>query len=169
MRWSGCGLDTRDMLSAAQGHQKGRSRCVDTGSGDVFGPWSPDLFSCRQWYGFPVSLACARTRLNPPRPPRTLWTSRLFAAPQSWIRNITMRMDKLTSRFQQALSDAQSLAVGRDNNMLAPVHVLTALLDRSGGSTQPLLAQAGVNVGALRTRLGHALEALPQVRGQEGN
>ncbi|MEJ5208477.1 ATP-dependent chaperone ClpB [Denitratimonas sp. CY0512] len=80
-----------------------------------------------------------------------------------------MRMDKLTSRFQQALSDAQSLAVGRDNNMLEPVHVLTALLDQSGGSTQPLLAQAGVNVGALRTRLGHALEALPQVRGQEGN
>ena len=45
-----------------------------------------------------------------------------------------MRMDKLTSRFQQALADAQSLAVGRDNNMLEPVHVMAALLDQQGGS-----------------------------------
>ncbi|MBN8480959.1 MAG: ATP-dependent chaperone ClpB [Xanthomonadales bacterium] len=80
-----------------------------------------------------------------------------------------MRMDKLTSRFQQALADAQSLAVGRDNNMLEPVHVMTALLDQRGGSTAPMLAQAGVNVTALRTRLGEALERLPKVAGQEGN
>ncbi|HZX92314.1 MAG TPA: Clp protease N-terminal domain-containing protein, partial [Rudaea sp.] len=65
-----------------------------------------------------------------------------------------MRMDKLTSRFQQALADAQSLAVGRDHNMLEPVHLMTALLDQQGGSTTPLLAQSGVNVAALRTRLG---------------
>jgi ATP-dependent Clp protease ATP-binding subunit ClpB len=57
-----------------------------------------------------------------------------------------MRMDKLTSRFQQALSDAQSLAVGRDHNLLEPAHLLAALLDQQGGSTRPLLAQAGVNV-----------------------
>ncbi len=80
-----------------------------------------------------------------------------------------MRMDKLTSRFQQALADAQSLAVGRDHNMLEPVHVMTALLDQRGGSTSPMLAQAGVNVAALRTRLGEALERLPKVAGQEGN
>ena len=80
-----------------------------------------------------------------------------------------MRMDKLTSRFQQALADAQSLAVGRDNNMLEPVHVLVALLDQQGGSTQPMLAQAGVNVPALRTRLGEILDRLPKVAGQEGN
>ena len=80
-----------------------------------------------------------------------------------------MRMDKLTSRFQQALADAQSLAVGRDHNMLEPVHVLTALLDQQGGSTQPMLAQAGVNVAALRTRLGQILDRLPKVSGQEGN
>ncbi len=80
-----------------------------------------------------------------------------------------MRMDKLTSRFQQALADAQSLAVGRDNNMLEPVHLLSALLEQQGGSTKPLLAQAGVNVAALRTRVGHALEKLPRVGGQEGN
>ncbi|GAB2493988.1 ATP-dependent chaperone ClpB [Pseudoxanthomonas sangjuensis] len=80
-----------------------------------------------------------------------------------------MRMDKLTSRFQQALADAQSLAVGRDHNIIEPVHVLTALLDQSGGSTRPLLAQAGVNVPVLRERLGEALDKLPKVSGQEGN
>ncbi len=80
-----------------------------------------------------------------------------------------MRTDKLTSRFQQALADAQSLAVGRDHNMLEPVHLMTALLDQQGGSTKPLLAQAGVNVAALRTRLGQALDRLPAVKGQEGN
>ncbi|MGN6382350.1 MAG: ATP-dependent chaperone ClpB [Dyella sp.] len=80
-----------------------------------------------------------------------------------------MRMDKLTSRFQQALADAQSLAVGRDNNMLEPVHVMAALLDQQGGSTGPLLTQAQVNVPALRQRVGEMLERLPQVRGQEGN
>jgi len=78
-------------------------------------------------------------------------------------------MDKLTSRFQQALADAQSLAVGRDHNMLEPVHLMSALLDQQGGSTTPLLAQAGVNVAALRTRLGQLLDKLPAVKGQEGN
>jgi len=80
-----------------------------------------------------------------------------------------MRMDKLTSRFQQALSDAQSLAVGRDHNMVEPTHVLVALLDQQGGSTRTLLQSAGVNAGGLRTRLAEALDKLPQVKGQEGN
>jgi ATP-dependent Clp protease ATP-binding subunit ClpB len=80
-----------------------------------------------------------------------------------------MRMDKLTSRFQQALSDAQSLAVGRDHQMIEPAHVLVALLDQQGGSTRPMLQQAGVNVGSLRTRLGEMLDKLPKVAGQEGN
>ncbi|HEU4813802.1 MAG TPA: Clp protease N-terminal domain-containing protein, partial [Xanthomonadaceae bacterium] len=80
-----------------------------------------------------------------------------------------MRMDKLTSRFQQALGDAQSLAVGRDHNLIEPAHLLVALLDQSGGGTRPLLAQAGVNVPVLRERLGEALEQLPKVSGQAGN
>ena len=80
-----------------------------------------------------------------------------------------MRMDKLTSRFQQALADAQSLAVGRDHSVIEPVHLMTALLDQNGGSTRPLLAQAGVNVPVLRERLGEALERLPKVSGQAGN
>ncbi len=80
-----------------------------------------------------------------------------------------MRMDKLTSRFQQALADAQSLAVGRDNSIIEPVHLFSALLDQQGGSTRPLLAQAGVNVPVLRERLAEALDALPKVSGQAGN
>ncbi|MBA8683369.1 ATP-dependent chaperone ClpB [Stenotrophomonas tumulicola] len=80
-----------------------------------------------------------------------------------------MRMDKLTSRFQQALADAQSLAVGRDNSIVEPVHVFSALLDQAGGSTRPLLAQAGVNTTVLRERLDEALAALPKVSGQAGN
>ena len=80
-----------------------------------------------------------------------------------------MRMDKLTSRFQQALADAQSLAVGRDHNVIEPAHLLVALLDQQGGGTRPLLAQAGVNVPALRERLGEALEKLPKVSGQAGS
>ncbi|WP_456953679.1 ATP-dependent chaperone ClpB [Lysobacter sp. HA35] len=78
-------------------------------------------------------------------------------------------MDKLTSRFQQALGDAQSLAVARDHSVLEPAHLMTALLDQQGGSTRPLLSQAGVNVAALRERLGEALDKLPKVSGQAGN
>jgi len=79
-----------------------------------------------------------------------------------------MRMDKLTSRFQQALADAQSLAVGRDHNLIEPAHLLVALLDQPGGGTRPLLSQAGVNVPLLRERLGEVLEKLPKVSGQAG-
>ncbi|HUW52309.1 MAG TPA: ATP-dependent chaperone ClpB [Rhodanobacter sp.] len=80
-----------------------------------------------------------------------------------------MRMDKLTSRFQQALADAQSLAVGRDHNMLEPAHVMAALLNQQGGSTAPMLTQAQVNVPALQQRVNAILERLPKVSGQEGN
>src|SRR5690606_1500277 len=79
-----------------------------------------------------------------------------------------MRMDKLTSRFQQALADAQSLAVGRDHNLIEPAHVLVALLDQPGGGSGPLLAQAGVNVPVFRERLGEILERLPKVSGRGG-
>jgi ATP-dependent Clp protease ATP-binding subunit ClpB len=78
-------------------------------------------------------------------------------------------MDKLTSRFQQALADAQSMAVGRDHNMLEPVHVMAALLDQQGGSTAPLLTQAHVNVPAFRQRVFELVDRLPKVSGQEGN
>ena len=80
-----------------------------------------------------------------------------------------MRLDKFTSRLQQALADAQSLAVGRDHNMLEPLHLMAALLDQQGGSTVPLLAQAQINAPLLRQRVAEALQRLPQIKGQEGH
>ncbi|MCP1672915.1 ATP-dependent Clp protease ATP-binding subunit ClpB [Natronocella acetinitrilica] len=80
-----------------------------------------------------------------------------------------MRMDKLTTKFQMALADAQSLAVGRDNQFIEPAHLLTALLDQEGGTVRHLLHQAGVNVNYLRSQLGEALERLPSVQGSSGD
>ena len=80
-----------------------------------------------------------------------------------------MRMDKLTTRFQMALSDAQSLAAGRDHQFMEPVHVLVALLDQQDGTVRHLLAQAGANVNALRSQLGLALDSLPRVGGTAGD
>ncbi len=80
-----------------------------------------------------------------------------------------MRMDKLTSKFQMALADAQSLAVGRDHQFIEPVHLMTALLDQEGGSIRHLLTQSDVNVKALRSQLGEALERLPAVEGAGGD
>src|SRR5689334_17728571 len=71
-----------------------------------------------------------------------------------------MRLDKLTTRFQQALADAQSLALGRDHAGLAPTHLMLALMDQDGGSTQPLLLAAGVNTDQLRNRLATALDRM---------
>jgi ATP-dependent Clp protease ATP-binding subunit ClpB len=79
-----------------------------------------------------------------------------------------MRMDKLTSKFQLALADAQSLAVGLDNQLIEPDHVMVALLDQEGGSIRHLLTKAGVKVNALRSHLGERLDALPRVSGAAG-
>ena len=79
-----------------------------------------------------------------------------------------MRMDRLTSKFQVALADAQSLAVGRDHQYIEPVHVMIALLDQQGGGVRHLLDKAGVNVNQLRSRLGDALDRLPTVEGTPG-
>ncbi len=80
-----------------------------------------------------------------------------------------MRMDKLTNKFQLALSDAQSLAVGRDHQFIEPTHVMAALLDQEGGTVRPLLAQANVNLKLLRSQLNEALGRLPQVTGTGGD
>ncbi|MCG6870402.1 MAG: ATP-dependent chaperone ClpB [Gammaproteobacteria bacterium] len=79
-----------------------------------------------------------------------------------------MRMDKLTSKFQMALQDAQSLAVGRDHQFIEPLHLMIALLDQQGGAVRHLLTQADVNVNKLRSGLGEALDRLPQVQGAGG-
>ncbi|MDY6942532.1 MAG: ATP-dependent chaperone ClpB [Pseudomonadota bacterium] len=77
-------------------------------------------------------------------------------------------MDKLTSKFQMALADAQSLAVGRDHQFIEPTHLMLALLDQEGGSVRHLLSAAGVQVNALRSQLGEALDRLPSVQGAAG-
>jgi ATP-dependent Clp protease ATP-binding subunit ClpB len=79
-----------------------------------------------------------------------------------------MRMDKLTARFQTALAEAQSLAVGRDNQFIEPVHLMLALLNQQGGSVRPLLEKAGANVSLLRSELMAAVERLPKVEGTAG-
>ena len=79
-----------------------------------------------------------------------------------------MRMDKLTNQLQTALSDAQSLAVGRDHSQIEPGHLLLALLEQQGGSIRPLLSRAGVNVADLRRRLQERLEQLPKVQNPTG-
>ncbi len=76
-----------------------------------------------------------------------------------------MRMDKLTSKFQMALAEAQSLAVGRDHQFIEPAHLMAALLDQEGGTVRPLLAQSEVNVNMLRSQVGEALDRLPSVSG----
>jgi ATP-dependent Clp protease ATP-binding subunit ClpB len=80
-----------------------------------------------------------------------------------------MRLDKLTSKFQMALADAQSLAVGQDHQFIEPSHVMVALLDQQGGSVRGLLTKAGANVNLLRSQLGEAIDRLPRVEGAGGD
>ncbi|MFT5171987.1 MAG: ATP-dependent Clp protease ATP-binding subunit ClpB [Gammaproteobacteria bacterium] len=80
-----------------------------------------------------------------------------------------MRMDKLTTKFQMCLSEAQSLAVGRDHQFIEPAHLMVAMLDQQGGTVRHLLTQAGVNVNALRSQLGDTLDRLPTVQGSAGD
>ena len=79
-----------------------------------------------------------------------------------------MRFDRLTTRFQQALADAQSLAVGKDNGYIEPQHLMLALLQQEDGSTSSILQRAGVNVPALTTGLKTSIDRLPKVEGTGG-
>ncbi len=79
-----------------------------------------------------------------------------------------MRMDRLTTKFQSAIADAQSLAVGRDHQFIEPSHLLLALLDQDGGTVRHVLDRAGVNVRQLRSALGEALDRMPRVEGAAG-
>ena len=79
-----------------------------------------------------------------------------------------MRLDRLTNKFQLALADAQSLALGHDNQFIEPLHLMSALLNQEGGSVRPLLTSAGINAGELSTSITQALSRLPQVEGTGG-
>ncbi|MFP6809002.1 MAG: ATP-dependent chaperone ClpB [Pseudomonadales bacterium] len=80
-----------------------------------------------------------------------------------------MRIDKFTAKLQEALSDAQSIAVGKDHNYLAPVHLILAMLNQRGGSTQPLLSQMGVDLANFRDELDHLVSNLPTIKENLGD
>ena len=80
-----------------------------------------------------------------------------------------MNIEKFTTKFQEALSEAQSVAIGKDNQFIEPVHLLTALLNQQGGSIAPILTASGVNVALLRNELKTELNKLPQVIGNGGD
>ncbi|HEY5716671.1 MAG TPA: ATP-dependent chaperone ClpB [Psychromonas sp.] len=80
-----------------------------------------------------------------------------------------MRMDKLTSKFQLAIADAQSLALGRDNQYIEPIHLMLALLNQDGGSLRPIFADLEVDLSLLRSQLSTELDRLPKVAGIGGD
>lgn len=80
-----------------------------------------------------------------------------------------MRLDRLTNKFQLALADAQSLALGHDNQFIEPLHLMSALLNQEGGTVRPLLTSAGIDAGRVRTEIEQALSRLPQVEGTGGD
>ncbi|MCG3735050.1 ATP-dependent chaperone ClpB [Vibrio cincinnatiensis] len=80
-----------------------------------------------------------------------------------------MRLDRFTSKFQIAISDAQSLALGRDHQYIEPVHLMVALLDQNGSPIRPLLTMLSVDVAQLRSKLGEMLDRLPKVSGIGGD
>src|SRR5690554_2411192 len=80
-----------------------------------------------------------------------------------------MRLDRLTNQLQLALSDAQSMAVGRDHSQLEPVHLMLALLDQQNSTVQPLLKQAGFDVKGLRNELNKTLDRLARVQSPSGD
>jgi len=80
-----------------------------------------------------------------------------------------MRIDKLTSKLQTALADAQSIAVGKDHNFIEPVHLLLALMDQKSSSIKPLLKQAGAEPGRVRQAVAREIENLPEVKGVAGD
>ncbi|HDR1866640.1 TPA: ATP-dependent chaperone ClpB [Pasteurella multocida] len=80
-----------------------------------------------------------------------------------------MNIEKFTTKFQQALQEAQSLAIGKDNQFIEPIHLLIALLNQQGGSTAPILTASGANLPLLRNELNAELSKLPQVSGSGGD
>lgn len=80
-----------------------------------------------------------------------------------------MRLDRLTSKFQLALADAQSLALGNDNQFIEPLHLMSALLSQEGGSVRPLLSSAGLDVAAIQEKISQSIKRLPQIEGSDGD
>lgn len=79
-----------------------------------------------------------------------------------------MRMDKLTAKFQMAIADAQSIAIGEENNFIEPEHVMKALLEQDGGTCRPLLTKSGANIPELTILLNDSIAKMPKVSGNPG-
>jgi ATP-dependent Clp protease ATP-binding subunit ClpB len=110
--------------------------------------------------GVDCSAGRARGLKRPARPPDSAQTTITGTR--------AMRFDKLTTKFQQALADAQSIAVGKDSQFIDPAHLLAAMLAQEDGATASLLARAGSNVGALKPGLQKLIDRLPKVEGTGG-
>lgn len=80
-----------------------------------------------------------------------------------------MRLDKFTSKFQEAIADAQSLALGRDQQFIEPVHIMFALLNQEGGTVRELLNKLAINFNELRSKVSQVIERLPRVEGDAAN
>ncbi|MBU2115202.1 MAG: ATP-dependent chaperone ClpB [Gammaproteobacteria bacterium] len=80
-----------------------------------------------------------------------------------------MRLDKFTSKFQEAIADAQSLALGRDQQFIEPVHLMFALLNQEGGTVRELLNKLAINFNELRSKVSQAIDRLPRVEGEGAN
>ncbi|GAB60487.1 ATP-dependent chaperone ClpB [Rheinheimera nanhaiensis] len=80
-----------------------------------------------------------------------------------------MRLDKFTSKFQEAIADAQSLALGRDQQYIEPVHLMFALLNQEGGTVRELLNKLAINFNELRSKVSQAIDRLPRVEGEGAN
>jgi ATP-dependent Clp protease ATP-binding subunit ClpB len=87
--------------------------------------------------------------------------------PECWSEE--MRLERFTSKFQEAIATAQSLALGRDHQFIEPVHLMHALLNQDGGSVRDLLTKIGTNLHDLRSKVSQSIERLPKVEGSEGN
>lgn len=74
-------------------------------------------------------------------------------------------LDKLTNKFQQAINEAHSLAINRSHSLIEPIHLLSAMLDQSGGTARPILQKAGVHIDKLRSNVSQALDQLPVLQG----
>jgi ATP-dependent Clp protease ATP-binding subunit ClpB len=90
----------------------------------------------------------------------------VYVPRQVW--ELSMRPDRFTIKFQEALSEAQSIAIGRDQQFIEPAHVIAAMLNQDGGGVRDLLQKIGVNIHQLRSQLGQVIERLPRVEGNAG-
>ena len=80
-----------------------------------------------------------------------------------------MNIEKFTTKFQQAIAEAQSLALGKEQQYIDPLHLMLALLNQQGGSVQPLLVSCGINAAQLKNKINSEIDRLAKVEGNSGD